>query len=128
MRFLKLHFSLFLGLHGLHNGPCKFIIFLRHFLELFCWTKINNDRDFINNRDFSKIAERSRKQLIKTPRSWYFIEKSLAHVYKLFRSSRSKIFFCCWCCSLKAATSLKRDSNTGVFLWILRNFQEQLFL
>ena len=29
---------------------------------------------------------------------------------------------------LRSSTLLKRDSNTGVLLWILRNFQEQLFL
>ena len=29
--------------------------------------------------------------------------------------------------ALKAATLLKRYSNTGVFLWILRNFKEHLF-
>ena len=28
----------------------------------------------------------------------------------------------------RPATLLKRDSNTGVFLWILRNFEEHLFL
>ena len=27
----------------------------------------------------------------------------------------------------RPATSLERDSNTGVFLWILQNFQEHLF-
>ena len=29
--------------------------------------------------------------------------------------------------AFKSTTLLKRDSNTGVFLWILRNFQEHLF-
>ena len=29
-------------------------------------------------------------------------------------------------CSLSPATSFKRDSNTGVFQWILQNFWEQL--
>ena len=29
--------------------------------------------------------------------------------------------------SCRPATLLKRDSNTGFFLWILRNFQEHLF-
>ena len=28
---------------------------------------------------------------------------------------------------LRPATLLKRDSNTAVFLWSLRNFQERLF-
>ena len=27
----------------------------------------------------------------------------------------------------RPSTSLKRNSNTGLFLWILRNFEEQLF-
>ena len=35
------------------------------------------------------------------------------------RSSRSQL--------LRPVTLLKRDSNIGVFLWILRNFSEQLF-
>ena len=29
--------------------------------------------------------------------------------------------------SCRPASLLKTDSNTGVFLWILRNFQEHLF-
>ena len=39
----------------------------------------------------------------------------------------------CWSCFLmklqawRSAILFKRDSNTGVFLWILQNFQEQLF-
>ena len=38
------------------------------------------------------------------------------------RSSRWHLFF-----KIGAATSLKRDSNTGVFLWNLRNFQNTFF-
>ena len=67
----------------------------------------------------------------------------------LYRSNRSQMFFkigaltnftiftrkhLCWSLFLikwqtwPSASLLKRDSNTGVFLWILRNFLEHLFL
>ena len=68
---------------------------------------------------------------------------------KWTRSSRSQIFFkigivkifenfvvkhLCWSIFLikleawRSAVLLKRDSNTGVFLWNMRNFEEHLFL
>ena len=38
------------------------------------------------------------------------------------------VFFLIKLHDLRPATLFKRDFNTGVFLWILRNFYEQLFL
>ena len=43
-------------------------------------------------------------------------------------SSRSQVFLKIGVLrTWRTSTLLKRDSNTGVFLWILRNFKKQLF-
>ena len=82
--------------------------------------------------------------LFKTTGKFRIIRNS-----KTFRNSRSQMFFkinvlknfamfigkhLCWSLfwtklqAFEPAALLKADSNTGVFLWIQRNFQEQLFL
>ena len=58
-----------------------------------------------------------------------FLEKAILKTFTIFTGKNL-------CCSLfliklkafRSATLLKRDSNTAVFVWILRNFQEHLFL
>ena len=61
----------------------------------------------------------------------------LTHHFVLLYTSGSNLTYISqrWTCSEKifrnrperAETLLKRDSNTGVFMWILQNFYEQLF-
>ena len=79
-------------------------------------------------------AETSTQEQILTVRSrncrsscWQiFTKKSVLKNFAIFTGKRL-----CWSPflrKLKPASLLKGDSNTNVFLWILQNFYEQLFL
>ena len=66
------------------------------------------------------------KMVVHSHRNIYFHvwsfqkHRSSEFSLKYFRSSRSQIFF--RIIALRRATLLKRDSNSGVFRWILRKF------
>ena len=72
------------------------------------YRKQNNQKHLQSNFIFNNLA--TGLQLAKHEILQIFII-----VYLFYKASR------------RPATLLKRDSNTGVFLWILRNFQEHLF-
>ena len=72
------------------------------------YRKHNNQKHLQSNFIFNNLA--TGLQLAKHEILQIFII-----VYLFYNASR------------RPATLLKRDSNTGVFLWILRNFQEHLF-
>ena len=53
----------------------------------------------------------------------YFIKKAILQNFAIFTGKHLY-----WSLrSMRTATLLKRDSNTGIFLWILRNFLKHLF-
>ena len=97
------------------------------------------------NNVSQKFYKIHRKTSLLESLSWNFIKKR--HWHWCLRSSCSQLFFkigalkkfaklkwkhMCWSLFLKKlqtwrpAILIKRDSSTGVFLWFLRNFYEQL--
>ena len=57
-----------------------------------------------------------------------FYKKAVLKNFAIFTGKHLcwSVFFIKWQ-NFSPATLLKRDSNTGLFLWVLRNFKEHLF-
>ena len=77
--------------------------------QIFCNTERSNKTDYVS--DFQK----------QLPKVFYNKRCSLKF-WKIHRKTPVPESFFIEVAGLKPATLLKRDSGTGVFLWILRNF------
>ena len=91
--------------------------------EIIIYKTINKNFTAINKGYFKSDCNPFKKQ---PPEVFY--KKTVLKSFTIFSGKQL-----CWSLFLiklkvfRSATSLKRDSNTGGFLWILRNFQEHLF-
>ena len=110
----------------LHTEACKFIKmrFQHKSFPVGLW-------NFCKRPTFQNICERPLRKHAVQVRWWFTYRSSYSQInFKIGFLTNFAHFtgkHLCWSLFIKAATLLKRDCNSAVFMWNLRNFKNILF-